>query len=167
MCKSYPRFVKLDPTIPDIPLTEEDIDRLNLPAKSKPISRSSISLSTTTISKLLSQTGREVQSSLAHGNCFFRSLSSNLYGHQNEHFAIRKVIVKFIEVNRDKETQLLAHNYIKHGKWTSTPCQQLKICLRLWKVGSCSRSWTSSRHTSRCCWTPSHVSKHLQRPIPV
>ena len=134
MCKSYPRFVKLDPTIPDIPLTEEDIGRLNLPAKSKPISRSSISLSTTTISKFLSQTGREVQSSLADGNCFFRSLSSNLYGHQNEHFAIRKAIVKFIEVNRDKfttvyvpsqsedkETQLLAHisNMAKPHTWAT------------------------------------------------
>ena len=52
---------------------------------------------------------RKVRHAIADGNCMFRSLSiiDNLYGHQDEHLAIRKLLVNFEELNNKQFAQYL------------------------------------------------------------
>ena len=56
----------------------------------------------------LARSGRKVRHAIADGNCMFRSLSINLYGHQDEHLAIRKLLVNFEELNNKQFAQYLA-----------------------------------------------------------
>ena len=49
----------------------------------------------------------KVRHAIADGNCMFRSLSINLYGHQDEHLAIRKLLVNFEELNNKQFAQYL------------------------------------------------------------
>ena len=46
--------------------------------------------------------GLRIKQITGDGNCFFRSISDQLYGHENEHRAIRKVIVGHMDENKDE-----------------------------------------------------------------
>ena len=54
------------------------------------------------LTEFLSKSGRKVRHTIPDGNCLFRSLSINLYNHEDKHLAIRKVLVEFEELNKDQ-----------------------------------------------------------------
>ena len=55
----------------------------------------------------LARSGRKARHAIADGNCMFRSLSINLYGHEDKHLAIRKLLVNFEELNNKQFAQYL------------------------------------------------------------
>ena len=97
VCRPFPRFVKLHPSISDTILTPKDLNILNHSSQVQPSRKSNSSLS-----KFLETSGRKIVRTVPDGNCFFRALSINLHGHQEEHLAIRKLITNFEKLNMQK-----------------------------------------------------------------
>ena len=54
------------------------------------------------LTEFLSNAGRKVRHTLPDGNSLFHSLSICLYNHEEEHLAVRKILVQFEELNKDQ-----------------------------------------------------------------
>ena len=73
---------------------------LNLPMSS--VRKATVTTSEGNLAEFLLRSERKLRHAIPDGNCLFRSLSINLYNHQEEHLAIRKLLVKFEELNKDQ-----------------------------------------------------------------
>ena len=73
---------------------------LNLPTSR--VRKATESTSEGNLAEFLLRSERKLRHTLPDGNCLFRSLSINLYNHEEEHLAIRKILVKFEELNKDQ-----------------------------------------------------------------
>ena len=73
---------------------------LNLPISR--VQKVNTSTSEGNLAEFLSKSGRKVRHTLPDGNCLFRSLSVNLHNHEDEHLAIRKILVRFEELNKEQ-----------------------------------------------------------------
>ena len=54
------------------------------------------------LAEFLSKSGNKVRRTLPDGNCLFLALSVNLYNHEGEHLAVRKILVQFEELNTER-----------------------------------------------------------------
>jgi hypothetical protein len=99
---SYINFVKLTPSISDTPLPKEDVKMLNLPTSRVQKPTVNTCTSEGNLAEFLSKSGRKVRRTLPDGKCLFRSLSVNLYNNEDEHLVIRKMLVQFEELNKER-----------------------------------------------------------------
>ena len=80
---------------------------LNLPTSRVQKPTDNTSTSKGNLAEFLSKSGRKVRHTLPDGNCLFRSLSVNLFNNEDQHVLIRKILVQFEELNKEKFAKYL------------------------------------------------------------
>lgn len=170
ICRPFPTFVKLDPSITDTPLTEKDLKILNHSPGKQLGKKSSQSLS-----GFLRSSGRRVLCMVPDGNCFFRALSTNIHGHQEEHLALRKLLTEFERANKGtfekyltKSQDTIIENHITSMAKPCTWATQIEVL----SAASCFQIPIYSCHRSedKCTWNihrPISIPDHWDYPAKV